>query len=383
LTTAETHGTSDALRIGMMIGGLGSGGTERQLIRLARAMADRGHSVSVWLYGSSPSEPQLEHPGITVQVGNAASWREKLRGTRAWYAEFKPDLVHGFMKRASSLAVLAAPVRRSFPILGSDLSTATYARRRLILWPSLAAFRLADGVVTQTDLNRRSLVDLAPWLRGRVHVVRNGVDTDAFAPSEAAVEETGRLRFTCVGSVYALKNPVRLVEAVALLQKAQTPPFRVDWYGRLGLKGDHDPSVAYHKAAALARELSVEDLITFHGETRPIQPAYHNAHAVIHPSIQEGFPNAVVEGMACGLPVVVGKVSDLPLVVETARNGFVFDESDASSIAEQMGRMIRTPLPERQAMGARSRELAESWFGMERFVDEFEHLYRSLIAAHR
>jgi len=287
------------------------------------------------------------------------------------------------MKRASSLAVLAAPARRSFPILGSDLSTATYARRRLILWPSLVAFRLADGVVTQTDLNRRSLVELAPWLRGRVHVIRNGVDTNAFAPSEASEEESWRFRFTCIGSVYALKNPVRLVEAVALLQKAKAPPFRVDWYGRLGLKGDHEPSEAYREASALARELGVEDIITFHGETRPIQPAYHKAHAVIHPSIQEGFPNAVVEGMACGLPVVVGKVSDLPLVVETARNGFVFDESDASSIAEQMDRMIRTPLSERRAMGARSRELAEAWFGMERFVDEFENLYRTLIAARR
>ena len=374
-----------ALRIGMMIGGLGTGGTERQLIRLARAMADRGHTVGVWLYGASTSDPRLDVAGITVRTGNSRSWREKIRATRAWYEEFRPDLVHGFMKRASSLAVLASPVRRGFTILGSDLSTATYARGRLILWPSLAAFRLADGVVTQTDLNRRSLERLAPWLRGRVHVVRNGVDTQSFAPRAGPTGPRSEplFRFACVGTVYELKNPVRMVRAIAELRDAGVPPFHVDWYGRMGLTGDHEPSAAFREAKALTGTLDVEDLITFHGETRPIQPAYHGADALIHPSIQEGFPNAVVEGMACGLPVVVGRVSDLPLVVEGARNGYVFDESDPSSIADSMARMIRTSAAERQAMGERSRELAVDWFGMERFVDEFEALYRRLIANRR
>jgi glycosyltransferase involved in cell wall biosynthesis len=85
-----------------------------------------------------------------------------------------------------------------------------------------------------------------------------------------------------------------------------------------------------------------------------------------------------VAGMACGLPIVVSRVSDLPLVVQEARNGFVFDERVVGAIADAMERMMATPESERRAMGTRSRTLAVAWFGLERFIDDFEHLYHRI-----
>jgi glycosyltransferase involved in cell wall biosynthesis len=149
--------------------------------------------------------------------------------------------------------------------------------------------------------------------------------------------------------------------------------FRIDWYGRLGLKGDGQPSAEYHEAMREAKAHGIADIVTFHGETSNVVDAYRSAHALVHPSVQEGFPNAVVEGMACGLPIVVSRVSDLPLVVNEARNGFVFDETDPIAIADAMQKMMALSPDVRAAMGERSRELAVRWFGLDRFVDEYEH----------
>ncbi len=374
-----------ALRIAFMISALGRGGAERQLLQLAAGLHTRGCDVEVWCYGGhSELDDELRALGIVVRNGEADSQRAKIRRLRQWMREFKPDVMHGFMKRASSIAVLARGLARRPVVIGSDLSTATYGRRDFTLWSSLALFAAAQCVCTQTELNRRSLRHLAPWLRGKnkIRVIRNGLDLSRFEPADQP-PMAPPLRFAAVGSVYAIKNPIRLVQAMAVLRQQGRTDLRLDWYGRLGLKGDAHPSDDYQRCRALIDAHQLAECVQFHGETGDVAAALRRSHVLIHPSIQEGFPNAVVEGMACALPVVVSRVSDLPLVVETARNGYVFDETSVESIAAAMAAMRDTAAEERQAMGRRSRSLAKSWFGLDRFVKEYHELYAELASGPR
>ena len=349
-------------------------------MRLAMGLVQRGHEVCVMAYdGPSPLDAELVESDVLVETADAVSRIDKVRATRRWMRAFRPDVVHGFMKRASSVAVLASMGQPRRPrVLASDMSTATYARHRPVLWGALLLYALADGVVTQTEENRRSLALLAPWLRRRVAVVRNGVDTTAFAgPIERP--RTGVFRFCVVGTVYSVKNPVRVVEAAAMLRDRGSGDFHIDWYGRRGLMGDDAPSDDYRAAIARTKELALEAHVTFHGQVTDVAKALREAHALLHVSLQEGFPNAVVEGMASGLPLVVSRVSDLPLVVAEAANGTVVDQRSPASIADGMLRIMRTSEAELVAMGRRSRELAACWFGHERFVSDFETLYARLV----
>ncbi|MCK9488772.1 MAG: glycosyltransferase family 4 protein [Xanthomonadales bacterium] len=367
------------MRIGLTIGGLGSGGAEMQLMRLAVALQNRGHQVQVYCY-TRPSEYDegLRAQGVEVVAAGMKGRLGKIRQMRRWMHDFRPDIVHASMKRASVLAVLARGISRKVKVLASDMSTATYNRRSLALWPALLIFGGAHGVVTQTELNRKSLQTLAPWLRGKVSVVRNGLDTEIFrpGPGEPAIEP---FRFCVVGSVYAVKNPALVVAAVAELRRRGVGGFRVDWYGRRGLAGDSSPSEDYRVATESIVVNALEPWLTFHGETREILRAYQSSHALIHVSVQEGFPNAVVEAMSCGLPIIASPVSDLPQIVAEADNGWVVDAKDASSLADAMQKMIDLDPAQRFEMGQRSRRTAVSWFSKERFVDEYIALYQSLL----
>ncbi len=369
------------IKIGLLIGGLGRGGSERQVVELARGLHALGAHVEVAVYGDcAPPDDYLNDASVRIRILHGRSKLSKLTAVRDWIRRFQPDVLHGFMKRASMTAILAVAGLKSTRVVASDFSTATYSRHKPILWIALLLFAFADHVVTQTDTNRRSITMFAPWLRRKISVIRNGVDIDRFIPRDYPLSDATSFRFIVVGTVYSVKNPIRIVHAARSLAQKCPTPFRIDWYGRYGPKGDTHPSEACIQAKALVDRFQLDSIIRFHGETSHIELKYAESNAILHPSLQEGIPNAVVEAMASGLPIIVSRVSDLPLLVETGQNGFICDETDAESIAESMRRMIEMDQEERSQMGERSRKLAVSWFSGTRFVSDYLNLYQRLMA---
>ncbi len=368
------------MRIGYLIGALNAGGSERQLVYLAAGMAARGHEVEVYCYdGPGEFDRLARERGVALVLGGGGGRFGKVLAVRRWVRRFRPDVVHGFMKRASSLAVLAGGPVRSFGVVASDFSTATYDPEQPALRWALRLFRFADMVATQTEVNRRNLAALAPWLEGKIRVVRNAVDLRRFRPGPPGGASGGVFRFLVVGTVWRAKNPVNVARAAAIVRERTDKAFSVNWVGRCHRHGTGEEIPEYVDAVRVVEELGLGGVVTFSGPVDRIEDVYHEANALLHVSIQDGIPNAVVEGMASGLPVVVSPVSDLPLIVQEGGNGFVSEGFDAESIAAAMLRMLAMGPEERAAMGRRSRKLTERWFGMERFVDEYEALYREII----
>lgn len=358
-----------------MIGALERGGAERQLMTLARGLSARGYAVEIWCYtGASEFDEALRKDGIEVRTSGTSGFFNKRLTVRGWLETSQPDVLHCFMKRASVLGVLSRPRHSHTRVIASDFSTAAYGKRDHVLWTSLAMFYLSDRIVTETAYNKSEMERLAPWLRGRIDVVRNGVDLTRLRSKSTLNAPSDPFRFCVVGSVYHLKNPLRVVQAVKALAALRSD-FRVDWYGRRGLGSDEHPSEDYLACMDYIAANDLEEFIQFHGECADIEARYAASDALIHISLQEGMPNAVVEGMAVGLPLIVSNVSDLPMVVSTAQNGFVADEKDTQSVAQAMTALMDKPPQERSAMATRSVQLAKDWFALDRFIDDHEDLY--------
>ena len=373
------------MRIGYVIGALGRGGAELQLMRLAEGLTQRGHHVHVLAYDDASSfDDDLRRASVRVTVGRRPRSRlTKLRTVRQWLSTNEFDVVHAILERAASLTVVARQPRRKPPVVVTDISTATYPTSTVLQWTTLLTYAGADRVVTENDVNRANLERLAPWLRGKVRLVRNGLDLDRFAPAVDGArlgEAEATFVFCVVGTLYAPKNPFGVIDAVAELEHRGHTNFRVDWYGRLGLGGD-TPEV--ERIIAYANERHVADRLVFHGDVSDIAQVYRKSDALLHVALREGFPNAVTEGTASGLPMVVSDVSDLPLLIEEAENGYLVDATDPVSIANGMERMLSTPRATRADMGRRSRELAMRWFAMQRYIDDYEALYAELNDAAR
>jgi glycosyltransferase involved in cell wall biosynthesis len=92
------------------------------------------------------------------------------------------------------------------------------------------------------------------------------------------------------------------------------------------------------------------------------------------PSLFEGFSNSIAEGICCGKPMLVSDVSDNRIMVHDHENGFLFDPNDVDSIVDAFIRFFSLDTSEMTMMGHKSREIAESLFDKEAFIESYINL---------
>ena len=103
------------------------------------------------------------------------------------------------------------------------------------------------------------------------------------------------------------------------------------------------------------------------------------ADVFVYPSYHEGMPIAVLEAMACGLPIVATRVGGLVDLVEDGVNGVLVDPGRADQLAAVLHRLAFDE-PLRRAMGAKSVQLAREKYDVERLVDRLLHIYREVLS---
>jgi glycosyltransferase involved in cell wall biosynthesis len=233
----------------------------------------------------------------------------------------------------------------------------------------------ARFVVTISEFNRRLLADVCGAAAEKVQVVRCGVDPGAFAPAPRRPPEVPT--FVCVASLREYKGHAVLLDAIHLL-RAGRPALRVILVGDGELRGA--------LAARIARE-GLAGVVELRGavphEQIPLLLA--GATAMVLPSVtsrdgqMEGIPVALMEAMACGVPVVSTRLSGIPELVEDGESGLLVPERDPVALAEAMERLASDPaLAERLA--AAGRRAVEERFDRRRNVARLAALFAEVDA---
>lgn len=127
----------------------------------------------------------------------------------------------------------------------------------------------------------------------------------------------------------------------------------------------------------MMKEYGLTDTIIIKDPTREVASLIPQYDVLCLPSLHEGFSNSISEYICCGRPVICSNVSDNPVMVKEGENGFLFDPTDASDIAEAFSRFFSLTKEMRTAMGRRSREIAEALFDKERFISAYIDLIES------
>lgn len=235
---------------------------------------------------------------------------------------------------------------------GSDVNLiAQFALpRRMIRW-SLRRARAAVGVSEALAARLRD-IGASP---DRVHVLRNGVDAERFRPEPAAAARArlgvgGEPLLLSVGNLLAVKRHHLVIEALALL--------RSRWPGaRLALVGGGELRA---ELEAKSRASGVADAVHFAGQVPQDQLRwwYSAADLLVLASSREGWPNVLLEAMACGTPVLASRVGGVPEVVSSPVLGAAVEVDDARALADAAGQLVERAL-DRDAV--RQHALRMSW----------------------
>jgi glycosyltransferase involved in cell wall biosynthesis len=317
-------------RVGFVIDDLGHGGAQRQMSLIAPALSryDAGLEASVFCTSdvTEPYATSLRDAGVPVEHYPSRSSFDpsRLLSLRRGLRAQRVDVVHSFLDASNIYGYLAArttglPVAVS---LRSDRLIVAGVRARILG----AVMRRADLVTVNSVAGRRTVVARMRVDEDRVCVVRNCVADGAFVPAQA---HAGRI-VGFVGRLVALKRVDRLVDAFALVAKRSSD-------AQLVLVGDGPEREALARRTA---ETGLGERVTFAGAVDDVGPLLRRFACLVLPSEFEGLPNAVLEAMAAGIPVVVRPVGDLPEIVHDGRTGVLVSDDTAASLAGAISRAL-------------------------------------------
>ena len=233
--------------------------------------------------------------------------------------------------------------------------------RRLVLRGSVSNVANSPGLRT---LSGRT--DAAP-----VIVIPNGVDTEYFCPADhppAGRRELFRVLF--VGRLQEQKNLVYLLREFAAARKHGGAASSL----RLEIAGD-GPQRAMLQAQA--EELGVANAVGWHGwlGRASLRELLQGCDGFVNPSRFEGMPNAVLEAMACGLPVVASRVVGNDAVVRDGETGFLFELDEAGALSRLLRRIALDPTLARR-LGAEGRAWTKRDFSWSQVASAYADLLR-------
>lgn len=315
------------------------GGAERQACLLAKWLYERGEvRVSVvGLRGGGPFADWLAREGVAHRVlGSDAGvgvWWRWWRGLR----NMRPDVLVAFTNLPN---VVCGVLWRWTGARNCVWGQRDEGRGRLDHWlVRRTAARWTPRFVSNSEPGGRFLVERLGVLPRRVRVIANGVSLPEPRLSRAAWREQlgvglEQPMVVMVANLHRNKDHATLIQAWrGVIDRSPVAPMLV-------LAGRHDDT-----AAAIRAQVAREGLggsVAFAGEVEDVAGLLTSADVAVFSSIGEGTPNAVLEAMAAGNPVVA---SDLPGVREAMRDtlpegGSLVPPGDAEAFAEALSRWL-------------------------------------------
>jgi glycosyltransferase involved in cell wall biosynthesis len=176
-----------------------------------------------------------------------------------------------------------------------------------------------------------------------VRVIHNGIDTQLFRPApKAATGVDKALQLLFVGRFQEQKNLSFLLEALSQLPAGTF---------ELHMVGD-GPDKEFLQE--LAVKLGLARLIAWHGwlPRAALRDVYQACDCLVNPSTYEGMPNAVLEAMACGLPVVASNVAGNNALVADGETGFLFETGDGPRLRDAIVKLRDSDLRSRLGQAA-------------------------------
>ena len=241
------------------------------------------------------------------------------------------------------------------------------AERAMFAHPALRA------VICNSQMVADEVVRYYGVSRDKLQVIYNGVDTDAFHPgvagehrwatrSEAGIpNDVPVLLF--VGSGFERKGVPQLLRAAARMQRADA---------RIVIVGADRKLKAMQQ---LSEGLGLSRRVLFTGPLKDVRPWYGAADGFVLPTLYDPCPNAVLEALACGLPVVTSTTCGAQEWVRSGENGWVVDAVDINALAGRLDDLAG--LAGNASARAAARAVAEP-LTLPAMADRLLALYRTL-----
>jgi L-malate glycosyltransferase len=371
----------EGTRVLLFIQSLELGGSETQCVEVARQLAREGYSVTVgclWKHG--PLEKKLVEAGVrcvvfpvpgTLLRPNAI--RQMLNLT-AFIRRERFSVVHTNDLYSNLFAIPAAWLARVPVIISSrrDMSRwwwYTPTRRKIL--------RRIQGLSTKVLVNseavRQELIARDGFDAQRIVVVYNGIDLEKFSGPKAdrrqllpGVFHDGKTIVMVANMHTGAKGHGDLIEAARSV-KQRFPE------ARFLLAGDGEMRPFFEDQV---RALGLAEMFVFLGHRTDIPQLLSCCDIGVLASKSEGLPNAVLEYLAAGLPVVATAVGGVPEIIENEVHGLLVPPENPAALSTALLRLLEDPQLCTN-FGKAGQELVRTRFNFPGVLDNLRQVYEA------
>lgn len=350
-----------------------TGGAERYAVEAAKRILEKGHNIDLYARkidkNLTTGMKVFEVPD-KLKFSSVLSLYSFAKETSKLIADKKYDVIHSHDKgcdaHLSTLHTFSFKKGIENISFVKKLNDFTFSPRAW-LYSNMEKKQITSKMLAAVSEIIKKDIKTYHKRDNNVAIITPGVDTDRFCPESIAHERSSaresenlkpnELTVLFVGSEFKRKGLDRLIPAIGKDMK-------------LFVVGRQEHMRHYRRLAA---DYNLSDRICFTGLTDNVIKYYALSDIVVLPSISEAFGMSVLEGMACGLPVVTSNETGCSSLIKTGVNGFIFqNQKDLTNILDTLkDKRIRNKI------GKQARKTAQkhTW---DKTAQKYEDLYYSI-----
>ena len=367
--------------------------------RMGHLLASAGHKVRVFAPSSNlpaTKKQTLPHSGVSVTRFGA---HKRVDDTLVDWFELivdehkrEPfDLLHAYFLPMAGFVAAYAGKYLNIPsvvsIRGNDIERAAFDPSKFS--HVMYALQNASAVTT----NASELAKKAKAFVDRdIFLIPNGIDTECFKPMEKNLalaeslgleggkrkeERSGEWKVESgvpvvgfVGELREKKGLATLLSAYAQINKKQTASLLI-----VGEVREGEDKKWFDEFLQSNPNLKI--IVTGYISHNDLPAYYSLMDVLVHPSLRDGMPNAVLEAMACGKTVIATPVGGVKDVIVDGVNGLLVNVNDAEGLAEKVAEALSQP-EKRETVGRSAREAIVRQFTLEKELQANLKIYQSL-----
>jgi glycosyltransferase involved in cell wall biosynthesis len=327
------------------------GGIERFVVTLS----DKASAKYECEIAFSQSTPKLKLPKTPLSIFLAAKVLSS--GCDIIHANGWTGSACFLAKRLRSIPLITTNHASSYGILnspmGKQMSLLSRVGLQEVRLHEHIVFRESDVIVAVSELVRNEMKVGYGVKDEKILTIHNGIDVSHFCPREKK-KDTSKL---IVGAVGRMDNVQKGFPDLISAYSRLSDNIKLRMFGRIPLNYGR-----YSMGNPSYSELPA---------------AYNSFDIFVQTSLYESFGLALIEAMACGLPVVTTSVGIAQEIIEDGKNGFIVPVGDVKAISDRI-RILASDYQLRIEMGRKARETAEN-FSLEAMVTRYLNLYVDLL----
>jgi len=353
------------------------GGAERVLTEMANYWAEKDWKVTIATFDHGENQPfydlspRVKHePLCLASVSSNFFWSilnnyQRMKSLKKYFLRKDPDIIISFVAKRNILTLLST-LNTGIPVIVSErknpaLSSNSLIDRYLRKW----LYPKASGVVCQTkammeyympDLKHNAVVIPNPVLKGNT----DGLSPEIFLPE-------GKL-LLAVGSMTSREKVNQKGFDMLIPVFSDLAPGHKDW--KLVILGD-GPERDHLKQ--IVKNHNLEDRVFLPGIVKNIHSVFKQGDLFVLSSRYEGFPNALVEAMSCGLPAVSFDCPTGPgEIIRNGVDGYLVKTEDLDTMQIMLGKLMEDQVL-RKFMSEKAREVLDR-FNIDSVMEEWEKI---------